>query len=80
MTQPLVAPSPKPKKDTARTRILARLTSAGIPLAVHELNIQGHSENAMATELSTMARLGLVQGRYRPGKAFKEWYLPDNKV
>lgn len=62
------------KKDTARTCILRRLEGS-MPLAVHELDIHGHSQNALATELSVMARLGLVGGRYRPTKRFKEWFL-----
>lgn len=62
------------KKDTARTRLLNRLKGQ-MPLAVHELHITGHSENALATELSIMARMGLCAGRYRPAKRFKEWSL-----
>ena len=62
------------KPATAKTCLLNRLKGQQ-PLAVHELNIMGHSENALATELSTMARKGLVEGRYRPTKRFKEWSL-----
>lgn len=67
-------PETLPKRDTARTCLLRRLKGQ-MPLAVHELKIEGHSENALATELSDMARIGLVEGRYRPAKRFKEWTL-----
>lgn len=62
----------KEKKKTARTALWDRLyyTTA---LAVHELNITGHSQNALATELSFMAKDGLVVGTYRKGERFKEW-------
>ena len=67
------------KKMTAIAAALARLTEAQRPgqapvyLAVHELGFDGHSQNALATRLSEAARLGLVAGRYRAGKKFKEW-------
>ena len=63
-------------KKTCRSEITRRLEmSAPTPLAVHEFQIQGYSENALATEVSIMARHGLVEGRYRTGKKFKEWGL-----
>lgn len=65
----------KTPKRTARLAIMERLRESGKPLAVHELNIYGHSENAMATELSDMARDGLVVGKYREGFKYKEWTL-----
>lgn len=71
MTQPEL-PLQKP---TAKAAILARLREAGRPLACHELHIPCVSENAAATRLSEMARAGLVVGRTRPGKAFKEWTI-----
>lgn len=64
------------KRSTARTCLLNRLKGQQ-PLAVHELKIMGHSENALATELSKMATAGLTQGRYRPSKRFKEWSLTE---
>lgn len=72
---------PLPKKLTARQAIINRLAEVrdkegrGGWLAVHELHIWGHGENAMATELSKMCRDGLVAGRFREGERFKEWYL-----
>ncbi len=61
-------------RSNARTCLLSRLKGQQ-PMAVHELSIIGHSENALATELSIMARAGLVRGCYRTGKKFKEWSL-----
>lgn len=69
----------KPTRITARVALLRRLKGQ-LPLAVHELNIENHSQNALATELSTMARLGLVQGQRRHRKQYKEWFLtPDGE-
>ena len=65
----------KPRKRTERVCLIERLKEASGPLAIHELNIPGHSENALATELPRMAREGLVWGHYRPGCRFKEWSL-----
>ena len=74
LSAPMIDHAMKPRKRTERVCLLERLKEAG-PLAVHELNIPGHSENALATELPRMAREGLVLGRYRPTKRFKEWSL-----
>lgn len=60
---------------TAKDLIRERLKEAGRALAVHELNIFGYSENALATRLSEMARVGVVVGVKREGKQFKEWSL-----
>ncbi len=60
---------------TASERILARLESSLFPLAVHELALTGISENAAATRLSELARAGRVVGRFRRGRAFKEWAI-----
>lgn len=66
-------------KKTARIALMERLSSAGKPLAVHELNIFGHSQNALATELSIMARRGEVVGNYRTGERYKEWTVAPTK-
>lgn len=58
---------------SAKQEILKRLKDAGRPLACHELQIIGVSENAAATRLSELANLGLVVGTRRKDKAFKEW-------
>lgn len=71
MIQPEL-PMPKP---TAKSAILARLAASSVPLACHELGIMGYNENNLATRLSELAKVGLVVGTYRQGKAFKEWAL-----
>lgn len=68
---------PMPARKTARVALIERLKESQTPLAVHELAILAHSENALATELSIMARQGLTVGVYREGKRFKEWSLTD---
>ena len=60
---------------SASDLILKRLEKAGRPLAVHELNVFGVSDNAAATRLSELAAGGKVVGTYRAGKRFKEWAL-----
>ena len=62
-------------KQTAREKILERLSSADTPLAVHEMNIWGSNENAVASRLSELAFEKLVTGRVRQGKRFKEWSI-----
>lgn len=64
-------------KLTMRQSLFKRLSEATTPVAVHELAIVSHSENALATELSIMARQGFVIGAYREGKKFKEWTLTE---
>jgi len=59
----------------ASAKILERLNQAGAPLAVHELQIFGVSDNAAATRLSELARKGKVIGTIREGRRFKEWSL-----
>ncbi len=66
----------KTKKETARQAMLRILGNARTPLAIHEMEgIKDHSQNAMATEISRMAKDGLVKGEIRAGKKFKEWAL-----
>ena len=62
-------------QKTSREKILERLSSVTVPLAVHELNIFGSSENAVASRLTELARAGQVGSRFREGKRFKEWYI-----
>ena len=57
----------------AKEKILDRLSKAMMPLAVHEMKIEGYSENNIATRLSELAREGKVIGAYRKGTSFKEW-------
>ena len=72
---PLNDTDTKPKKETARQSLLRVLGDARRPIAVHELEIIGHSQNALATEISDMAREGILAGNYRAGFRFKEWVL-----
>lgn len=62
-------------KQTATAAILQALKEAGKPLAVHEFPIFGHSQTALSARTREMARLGLIAGQRREGKAFKEWFL-----
>ena len=66
-------------KTTAVNEIMRVLGGSPVPVAVHELGIIGYSENALATRLSELQRIGRVRGQRRPGKSFKEWFLPDPK-
>lgn len=59
---------------TAKSIILDRL-SDGNWYAIHELHIQGYSENCIASRLPELALAGLVQSRFREGKSFKEWRI-----
>ncbi len=65
------------KKKTARQSLIEVFEQirpdADRWLAVHEFPINDHSQNALATMVSTMARDGLAVCRRREGKAFKEW-------
>ena len=60
---------------SAKQKILDRLSTSAIPLALFELRIFGVSENAAATRLSELAREGKAVGTYRKGTAYKEWAL-----
>ena len=59
--------------------ILKRLRESKDPLAVHELDIFGYSENNLATRLSELAKEGKVIGRFRKGTHYKEWNIPEPK-
>ncbi len=65
-----------PLKVTARDLILAELRRREKPLAVHELCVTGVSECSASARLREMAEDGLVIGKKREGKSFKEWSLP----
>lgn len=62
-------------KATTKLEIIKRLSQSDKPLAVHEFNLYGYSENNIATRLSELAKEGAVSGAVRPGKQFKEWRL-----
>jgi hypothetical protein len=58
----------------ARNRILLALMEDW-PLPVHKFRIRSHSQNTLATEVSEMARDGLVTGSFVEGKRYKAWNL-----
>ncbi len=66
------------KKLTSKDLILRRLEDVGRPLAVHELQIFGYSENSIATRLSELAQAGKVIGLDQPGVNFKRWRLTND--
>lgn len=68
-------PSRGKMRVTAKDMVLVRLKQSRQALAVHEFDIQGYSENNIATRLSELAREGLVKGNRRDGRQFKEWSL-----
>lgn len=67
----------KPKKETARQAILRVLGNARRPMAIHELEIIGHSQISLARRIYELAREGKVASVDREGKNFKEWALAD---
>ena len=58
----------------AKKAILDRLAQES-PLAIHELNLEGYSENALATRMVELHSEGMVVGRRRKDQAYKEWRL-----
>lgn len=64
----------------AADAILARLREFNRPVPVHDLRIEGVSDNAAATRLSELARAGLVVGVPTPGKRFKSWTVADGRL
>ena len=64
----------------AKQMILDVLAKSNNPVAVHEMGIIGHSENALASRMCELERAGLVEGSYRQGKSFKEWRLRTGQL
>lgn len=62
-------------KQTATEAIIEALKRSGKPLAIWEMGIIGHSHTALSARTRELARLGLIAGQRREGKAFKEWFL-----
>ena len=60
---------------TAKQAILDRLEQSQRPLACHEFNLIGISQNGIASRLPELARDGKVIGVYRLGENFKEWRI-----
>lgn len=58
-----------------KAKIVEALGKAGRPLAVHEFEFVGISENSLASRLSELAHVGVVVGETRTGRKFKEWKL-----
>ncbi len=71
-------------REPAKTRILRRLHAenheGGHPLAIHEFNLIGVSENAIGTRLPELAKLRLVEGRVREHAAYKEWVITGKGI
>jgi hypothetical protein len=55
-------------------RILRKLQFSPLPLASHEIHIDGMSINTIATRLPEMYKLGYVDRQIRKGTNFKEWW------
>ena len=64
---------------SAKDRILERLKN-GEWLASFEFKIMGVSENSLCSRLPELALAGLVEGRVRKGKNFKEWHYNAQKT
>ena len=62
---------------TASEKILVALNESDIPLAIHEMQIAGHSETALSARTRELVRDGFISGKRREGKAFKEWEITD---
>ncbi len=70
---------------TANSEILRVLKASDSPLSVQELKhfppapIYNYSENCVATRLPELAALTppQVEGRFREGTNFKEWWTPE---
>ena len=79
---------PKPKGGmmpgtdhlTAKSRIMARLANSDRPLAIHDFQIPGVSQNSLGSRLPELANAGLVVGEDHPS-GYKVWRLPmDGEV
>lgn len=65
------------KEKTVYDKIMDRLRTADRPLAVHEFQILGVSENGLAARLREMTQEGKLTNSYRKGQRVKEWGLPE---
>ena len=54
-------------------KILRYLQFSPKALAIHEMEIEGMSQNNIGTRLPEMAREGLVSCMRLPGESFKRW-------
>lgn len=61
---------------SAKEKIIERLQNSPMPLATHELHIDGYSENNIATRCAELVREKKIAGQYRKGANFKEWFIP----
>lgn len=67
-------------KRTAAKEIVATLERATKPLACHEFAIPDYSQTNISARLRELARAGIVVGKRREGKAFKEWSIAQPKL
>jgi len=63
------------KPITSKEYILQELSNSLLPMAIHEFSTHKFSQNNLATRMSELAKAGLIEGRVRRGKCYKEWYL-----
>lgn len=61
-------------KPTAKTAIVSRLEQSEW-LSLFEFKIIGCSEAAISARLREMAKVGIVEGRFRKSENYKEWNL-----
>lgn len=59
----------------ARHKIVARLRAASVPVAIHDLNLDGVSQTSASARLRELAREGVVQSVGVPGKRYTAWIL-----
>ena len=62
---------------TTRDRVRDRLEAAGRPLALHEFDLDGISQNNLGTRLPEYAKEGWCYGVQRNGTQYKEWGLTE---
>jgi hypothetical protein len=68
-------------RQTANDLILRTLAESPVWLAVHEFNIEGVSQNNIASRLPEFAKQGRVLGRKRGGFRYKEWrYVEPQEI
>lgn len=66
---------------TTKATIVALLSEANRPLAVHEIPVPMTSETAISARLRELARDGIVIGERHPVKPYKIWRVaPDQGV
>lgn len=65
---------------TVKERIIIKLKTVDRALAIHEFNLLGVSENALAARLRELTQDGQLCRATRAGKRFKEWALEPSQL